>query len=145
MLYVLWDNILVLFSHLYVLASFPVFPMVSRRSSMCFSAEGPHHSSQNIGFQSRWSGPGLWRSGRPDEYLVPAGKKHTQIHTVFFKCTHTQHTVCINELFHTLLLCVAGWLSAADCRSWFRGHPEHSLDPRCGCGCLFQQVKGEQT
>lgn len=43
----------------------------------------------------------------------------------------------------SVCVCVTGRVSAPDCNSRFRGDPEHRLDPRCGCRCLLQQVKGE--
>lgn len=57
----------------------PVFPVVGRWSGVCSPAEGPHHTGENAGLQSRRSGSGIGRSWRPYEHLVAAGENRKRV------------------------------------------------------------------
>lgn len=76
--------------------------------------------------------------------------KEQMIHHILILPAIIHHTTVYSDteyLCTGVIMCPrsTGWVSAPDGRSWFRGDPEHCLDPRCGCRCLFQQVKGKTS
>lgn len=122
---------------------FPVFPVLWRGSRVCLPAEGPHHPGENAGLQSRRHGPGVRRRRRPHEHLVAAGESREE------SSARWTHGICAAEPERTIdssscvCVCLSGRLRAPESGRRFRCHPEHCLDPRCGRGRLFQQVKGQ--
>lgn len=70
---------------------------------MCFPAEGPHHTGENAGLQSRRSGSGIGRSRRPHEHLVAAGenRKHA---TCMKRIIYKQYDWKELVIHHTLIL-----------------------------------------
>lgn len=98
--------------------------------TLAFSPDGMALASGGVGgLMNIWSlrvsrGKKAAHVGRTAS--APQSRKERLIH----------HPVCV-------CVCLSGWLRAPESGRRFRCHPEHCLDPRCGRGRLFQQVKGQ--
>lgn len=94
--------------------------------TLAFSPDGMALASGGVGgLMNIWS------------LRVSRGKEAEPVRTVGI-CKRESSSVCVS-----VCVCLPGRLSAPESGRRFRSHPEHCLDPGCGRGRLFQQVKGQ--